>query len=254
MCRHLAYVGEPIRLAELLVTPDFGLVRQSWAPRLQRHGTVNADGFGVGWYADGDPVPARYRRAVPIWSDRTFADVARVTRSTAVLAAVRSATEGMSPEESAAAPFASGPWLFSHNGRVEGWPHSLETLAAGLPAARLLALESSVDSALMWALVIERLEQGEEPAAALAQVVERVSAVTAGRYNFLLTDGERIFATAAGDTLFCRAAPTGVVVASEPFDDQPDWQEVPENSVLMAEAGVIEIRPITAFRKETSSL
>ncbi len=70
MCRHLAYVGEPIRLAELLVTPDFGLVRQSWAPRLQRHGTVNADGWGIGWFTErpGDG-PARHRSARPIWAD-----------------------------------------------------------------------------------------------------------------------------------------------------------------------------------------
>ncbi|MEU3969190.1 class II glutamine amidotransferase, partial [Streptomyces pseudogriseolus] len=59
MCRHLAYVGPAEPLGALLTGPPHGLYRQSWAPRRQRHGTVNADGFGVGWYADGDPVPAR---------------------------------------------------------------------------------------------------------------------------------------------------------------------------------------------------
>ncbi|MFE0319543.1 hypothetical protein ACFW05_26140, partial [Streptomyces albogriseolus] len=57
MCRHLAYVGPAEPLGALLVGPPHGLYRQSWAPRRQRYGTVNADGFGVGWYADGDPVP-----------------------------------------------------------------------------------------------------------------------------------------------------------------------------------------------------
>src|SRR5690349_24282009 len=108
MCRHLAYLGPPASLQELLVDPPYGLVRQSWAPRRQRFGTVNADGFGVGWYAPDDPVPARYRRAVPIWADRSFADLARVTRTGAVLAAVRSATAGTAPDESAAAPMAHG--------------------------------------------------------------------------------------------------------------------------------------------------
>ena len=46
-----------------VMDPPHSLVEQAWAPRWQRHGTMNVDGFGVGWYADGDPVPARYRRA-----------------------------------------------------------------------------------------------------------------------------------------------------------------------------------------------
>ena len=94
MCRHLAYLGPPASLRSVLIDPPHGLYRQAWAPRRQRHGTVNADGFGVGWYAPGDPDPARYRRAVPIWGDESFADVARVTSAGALLAAVRCATAG----------------------------------------------------------------------------------------------------------------------------------------------------------------
>jgi len=67
MCRHLAYLGPPVTLRSLLTDLPHGLATQSWAPRRQRHGTVNVDGFGVGWYAPGDPEPARYRRAGPIW-------------------------------------------------------------------------------------------------------------------------------------------------------------------------------------------
>ena len=69
MCRHLAYLGPPATIQSLVVDPPCGLARQAWAPRRQRHGTMNADGFGIGWYADGDPVPARYRQAGPIWAD-----------------------------------------------------------------------------------------------------------------------------------------------------------------------------------------
>src|SRR6266571_1966469 len=81
MCRHLAYLGPPATLRALLLDPPHGLGTQAWAPRRQCHGTMNVDGFGVGWYADGDPVPARYRRAGPIWADPGFADLARVTRT-----------------------------------------------------------------------------------------------------------------------------------------------------------------------------
>ena len=95
MCRHLAYLGRPKALRDLVTDPPHSLLRQSWEPRQQRHGRLNADGFGVGWYADGDPMPARYRRDSPMWTDRSLPDLARVIRSGAVLAAVRSATPGM---------------------------------------------------------------------------------------------------------------------------------------------------------------
>ena len=162
MCRHLAYVGMPATLRTLLIDPPHGLYRQAWAPRRQRFGTVNADGFGVGWYAPDDPAPARYRRPAPIWGDESFADIARVTRTGALLAAVRCATEGTDLGTAAVAPFASGSWLFSHNGKVEGWPDSVAELAATLPARALLGLEARVDSALLWALVRHRLELGVE--------------------------------------------------------------------------------------------
>ena len=235
MCRHLAYLGPSASLRLVLIDPPYGLYRQAWAPRRQRYGTVNADGFGVGWYAPDDPDPARYRRAVPIWGDESFADVARVTSAGALLAAVRCATAGTDPGIAAVAPYASGRWLFSHNGALEGWPESAAGLAATLPAGSLLGLEARVDSTLLWALVRHRLELGLGAADALADTVSAVRAADlAGRFNFLLTDGQVIAATAVGDTLFYRRGDDAVLVASEPGDDEPGWAEVPDGSVVVA--------------------
>jgi gamma-glutamyl hercynylcysteine S-oxide hydrolase len=245
MCRHLAYLGPPATLRALLLDPPHGLGTQAWAPRHQCHGTMNVDGFGVGWYADGDPVPARYRRAGPIWADPDFADLARVTRSRAVLAAVRSATEGTEPAAAAAAPYSSGRWLFSHNGVLAGWPATTGPLAATLPAADLLALEARCDSALAWALVAARLRAGAGPADALAGTIADLARhQVGGRVHFLLTDGEVIGATAAGDTLCYRLGGGAVLVASEPADDEPDWTAVPGQSVLTATIGGVDVRPL----------
>jgi glutamine amidotransferase len=243
MCRHLAYLGPPVPLGALLIDPPHGLLRQSWAPRRQRYGTVNADGFGVGWYADGDPIPARYRRDRPIWTDAFVTDLARVVRSRAIVAAVRSGTEGMPYGEAAAAPFAAGQHLFSHNGRVPDWPGPATALAANLPPEALLTLESATDSALLWALVRHRLGAGATLATALADVVQ-LAAGTGGRLNFLAADGHSIAATAWGDTLWWRADGRGVVVASEPFDDDAGWREVPDRSLLTATPDGVAVAPL----------
>lgn len=246
MCRHLAYVGPPVSLKSLLVDPPYGLYRQAWAPRMQRHGTVNADGFGIGWYAAGDPVPARYRRAMPIWGDASLPDLARVTQSSAVLAAVRDATAGTALGEAAAAPFASGSWLFSHNGLLAGWPSSAAALAR---AEALLSLEAMTDSAFLWALVLERLRSGTPPDVALAATIEAVEAAGGtGRFNFLLTDGRTIVATTAGDTLWYRRADgAGVTVASEPSDDESGWAEVPDRQLLTATPSQATARPLSSI-------
>ncbi|MER7622312.1 ergothioneine biosynthesis protein EgtC [Streptomyces sp. NPDC126503] len=245
MCRHLAYLGEPVALGELLLRPKHGLLRQAWAPRTQSSGVVNADGFGVGWYADGDPVPARYRRTGPIWGDLSFADLGRVVRSGALLGAVRGATLPGADGEAAAAPFASGPWLFSHNGAVPGWPGALTGLAATLPAGELLALEARTDSALLWALVLHRLRAGDAPGDALAATVREVAGAASGaRLNLLVTDGSAITATAWRNSLWYLTGPGRVVVASEPYDDDPRWREVPDHTLVTATRTDVVLTPL----------
>ncbi|MEV7177137.1 ergothioneine biosynthesis protein EgtC [Kitasatospora sp. NPDC093679] len=243
MCRHLAYLGGELPLGALLFDPPYGLVRQSWAPRRQRYGTVNADGFGIGWYASGDERPARYRRTGPIWADENLADLARVVRTRALLAAVRSATAGCAPGEAAAAPFAAGRLLFSHNGALPGWPERYGPLAATLPPADLMALEARSDSALLWALLLARLRTGAELGEALADTVREAAKYGDARLNLLVTDGTSIAATAWGDTLFHRSGP-GVVVASEPYDDGPGWTEVPDRTLLLAGPAGVALHPI----------
>jgi glutamine amidotransferase len=288
MCRHFGYVGDQVSIKSVLFDPPHGLVRQAWAPRWQRHGTMNVDGFGVGWYADGDPIPARYRQSGPIWADDCLPDLARVTTTRAMLCAVRSASVGTDAGASAAAPYAEGSWLFSLNGALVGWsaaaggsttprrstaaaasaesagesitepapaaPPSpaeaaaaVERLAGRLSRSELLGLQARCDTALLWAMVLARLRAGQTGAGALAGTVADVwAAGGTGRFNLLLTDGHAIAATAAGDSLCYLQQPDGVIVASEPFDDDRDWQRVPDGSMVEATAAGVAVRPLSA--------
>jgi glutamine amidotransferase len=226
VCRHLAYLGTaPRSLGELLLVPEHGLLVQSYAPRRQCHGRMNADGWGVGFYSDSRPEPARWRSNRPLWGDPSFASVAPVVASTCVLAAVRSASAGMPADETAAAPFQSGRWLLSHNGVVDRavlGPHA--------------AAESACDSALLAAHLFEfGPERVGEFVAALAR------RDPGARLNLLLTDGRRVLATRWNDTLSVLAADGGVVVASEPYDDDPRWADVPDHQLVDVTADAVTL-------------
>jgi glutamine amidotransferase len=202
---------------------------QSYAPRRQRYGTVNADGWGVGFWAPGHPEPARWRSAQPLWGSASFASVAPVVSAGCVVAAVRSATVGMPIEESAAAPFTDGRWLLSHNGRVD---------RSVLPAVR--DAESTVDSALLASHVFGR---GLD---ALGATVTEVAAADPGaRLNLLAADGTRLLATTWGDTLSLLVTDEGTALASEPWDDDPRWSDVPDHTLVEVTPDGVACTPLT---------
>lgn len=231
-------------LGALLLDPPHGLLRQSWAPRRQRYGAVNADGFGVGWYDPSRSAPARYRRDVPMWTDPSFASLAGVVRSACVLAAVRSATAGTPLDESACAPFLlRGQVLLSHNGAV---PDAARALGPLVTAAALAAVGSTVDSAFLAAQVTDRLAAGDALADALrATVLASADRAPTARLNLLATDGRSIAATTWGDTLFWRRDADAVVVASEPSDDAPGWEQLPDRSFFVVDPDLhTSLRPL----------
>jgi glutamine amidotransferase len=171
--------------------------------------------------------------------------LARATTAGAILAAVRSATVGMPVVAAAAAPFLDGRWLFSHNGVVAGWPDTVAPLAARLPIRDLLTLDAPTDAALLWALVRHRLRDGSGLARAVLDTVAEVRAAAPGsRLNLLLTDGATLVATTVGHALSVRSGSGSVLVSSEPLDDDPAWQPVPDGHLVIATPSTVEVSPL----------
>ncbi|MDT5347669.1 MAG: gamma-glutamyl hercynylcysteine S-oxide hydrolase [Mycobacterium sp.] len=226
MCRHLGWLGAEVTVSSLVLDPPQGLRVQSYAPRRQKHGLMNADGWGVGFF-DGT-TPRRWRSAAPLWGDVSFDSVAPALRSHCVVAAVRSATVGMPIEVSATAPFTDGHWLLSHNGVVD---------RALLPVST--SAESVCDSAILAAAIFER---GLDELGDI--VVELGTADPLARLNVLAADGSRLLATAWGDTLSILRRDDGVVLASEPYDDDPDWEDVPDRHLVEVTAESVVLRPL----------
>ena len=223
MCRHLGWLGEPRSVASLVLDPPYGLLVQSYSPSRQKHGLMNADGWGVGFFDDG--IARRWRSAAPLWGDTSFASVAPALHSGCIVAAVRSASVGMPIEPSASAPFTDGQWLLSHNGLVD---------RAALPPSS--AAESTNDSALLAALIFER---GMD---ALGDTIAEVAAADLNaRLNILAGNGSQLRATTWGDTLFVLRTADGVVLASEPFDDDQGWQEIPDRHLVTVAGSDVEL-------------
>jgi glutamine amidotransferase len=214
MCRHLGWLGAGVTVSSLVLDPPHGLRVQSYAPRRQKHCLMNADGWGVGFF-DG-AAPRRWRSAAPLWGDGSFESVAPALRSHCVVAAVRSATVGMPIEASATAPFTDGRWLLSHNGVVD---------RAVLPPAP--RAESLCDSALLAAVIFAR---GLD---ALGDTIAEIGAADpAARLNVLAADGSRLLATTWHETLSILRRDDGVVLASEPYDDDGEWEDVPDHHLV----------------------
>lgn len=225
MCRHLGWLGTDATVSSLVLDPPFGLRVQSYAPRRQKHCLLNADGWGVGFFdrsSEGE-VPRRWRSAAPLWGDTSFDSVAPALRSHCVVAAVRSATVGMPIEVSATAPFTDGQWLLSHNGIVDRTVLPLTSSAESVCDSAMLA-------ATIFALGLD----------ALGETIAQIGALDpSARLNILAANGSRMLATAWGDTLSILRRDDGVVLASEPYDNDSDWEDVPDRHLVeVTAAGV----------------
>ena len=242
MCRHLAWIGRPRSLHDVVVAPTYSLFRQSWQPRLQRHGLVNVDGFGVGWYVDGRADPARYRRAQPIWTDASFGSIAPTISSGCVLAAVRSATPGLAHGEAATAPFQHGRWLFSHNGRLHDLDRARKALWA--TAAEVPEAQVGVDSAWLFGAAVSRWQAGDRLVDGLVAATRLGLNAGGGRITLLATDGTTVAGTVHGEPMFVRETPSGVLVASEPPDDEDGWTEIAVGHQVEVRDGRVSFEPM----------
>ena len=90
MCRLVAYHGPPLRLSSVISEAPHSLVHQGYAPREMTSGLLNADGWGVGWFAAGpESRPAVLKGTLPIWSDENATAAPHAIASSSFVGAVR---------------------------------------------------------------------------------------------------------------------------------------------------------------------
>jgi glutamine amidotransferase len=270
MCRWLAYAGSPIRLEELLVKRERSLIDQSLHARLGAT-TTNGDGFGVGWYQEGES-PRVYRSTHPAWNDRNLRELAAGISSPLFFAHIRAST-GTAIQETNTHPFRYGKWLWMHNGLIRDYPRVKRDLMLAVDDSLFTSIEGTTDSETMFFLALTfGLES--DPVDAVERMVGLVEE-TGRKHGVELpiqmtvatTDGKTVWAfrySSEGDSrslyfstrmddlkalypeseeLAGLSEETRVVV-SEPLGDLPGaWNEVPESHVGIVEPGTDELRP-----------
>jgi glutamine amidotransferase len=234
MCRYVAYIGEPADPSPLIFGGDHSLYRQSWAPRELLSGSVNADGYGVVWYDDGEP--RRIAEARPIWHDGELKRALSSVRSHCILGALRNATPGQPVDRAGLLPLVHDRWSFVLNGFIPDFHRChMRALRAELPDDLYAELRGSSDAETIFLLAVKVVREG----AALSVALEETARIVAKRVgkeeaqmNMLLSDGKTIGVLRSSTVLLTNSmyvatrqdvGPDGVVLASEAIDTGSAW-------------------------------
>lgn len=151
MCRWLAYSGTPLPLEALLYKPKHSLIDQSLHAKLGPH-TTNGDGFGVGWYGDGD-TPALYKGVDPAWNDQNLREISRQVRSHLIFAHIRAST-GTPVQYTNCHPFRHGRWLWMHNGQIAGFEQVKRELVLAIDPGLYPFIRGSSDTETFFFLAL----------------------------------------------------------------------------------------------------
>jgi glutamine amidotransferase len=276
MCRWLAYYGDPVPIETFVLRRQNSLIDQSLNSQLGAT-TTNGDGFGIGWYDELGGLPGTYRSVHPAWNDRNLRELAAHIRSPLFFAHIRAST-GTAVQETNAHPFRHGRWLFVHNGLVREFPRLQRDLLLAVEPALVPQIEGSTDSELLFHLALtfglekDAVTALERMAGFVEDLGEEHGIENPLQMSVAVTDGERIVAARYSSegrsrSLFFSTDARALKrlypdideiqalsdeargVVSEPLGDLVGaWNEVPESSIGIVQAGHDELRPFTPRR------
>jgi predicted glutamine amidotransferase len=270
MCRWVAYSGSPVLLEELLYKPKHSLIDQSLHSRLGVE-TTNGDGFGVGWYGDGE-TPAVFKSVEPAWNDRNLRELASHVRSGLVFAHIRAST-GTPIQQTNCHPYRYDRWLWMHNGSIARFHDVKRELMLAVDPSLYPAVEGSTDSEAFFFLALT-MGLEDDPPTAVARAVGFIEQL--GRRHGIEHPIQMTVATSDGKTVWgFRYSSEGKsrslfystrvdtlreqhpdlailrevsdetrLVVSEPLGDLAGaWNEVPESHYGVVQEGQDELHP-----------
>jgi predicted glutamine amidotransferase len=272
MCRWLAYSGSPVLLEQLLYEPKHSLIDQSLHSTMGAE-TTNGDGFGIGWYGAAE-TPGTFHSIEPAWNERNLRELASHLSSGLVFAHIR-ASSGSPVQETNCHPFRFGNWLWMHNGLIGEFPRVKRELVLAVDPSLYPQIEGSTDSEVFFFLALT-MGLEDDPPGAVERAVGYIEHVgrSAGvehpiQMTVATTDGKSVWAfrystegrsrslyfSTRVDTLreqhpevevLRQLSDESRLVVSEPLGDlKGAWNEVPESSYGVVQAGQDELRRFT---------
>ena len=246
MCRLLGLIASrPVEL-------EFSLERFRQLAREHPHG------WGMGWYEGGE---ARvFKQGISALAPESrLPQLSRSVRSWIILCHVRKASCGRVKEENSH-PFRFDNWIFAHNGTVDRGQ-----LRRKLRGRYAEGIEGETDSEVYFRWLLQCLEGEGGVEEGIGVAVEEARRSAKGALNFLLSDGEHLYAFRLGESLHrlrrgpgelsCSSPETGallrgkllrgeraVLVCSERLTEER-WEEVGEGSLLRI-GGDLRVREV----------
>jgi predicted glutamine amidotransferase len=269
MCRWLAYSGSPVRITDLLYTPEHSLIDQSLHSK-EGAETTNGDGFGIGWYGIGD-TPGVFRSIEPAWNDQNLRELAAHIESPIVFAHIRAAI-GSVVQQTNCHPFRYGQWLFMHNGMIREFGKVPRDLVLAVDPSLYPSIQGSSDTEVFFHLALTFGLEDDPPGAVESAVglIEEVGRNHGVEHPIQMTvattDGDRVWAfrySSERDSrslYYSTSVPTlralhpevevlaklsdeSRLIVSEPVRDLPGaWNAVPESSYGIVQEGQDELR------------
>lgn len=245
MCRLVVYAGERAPVAPVMYGGQHSLHDQSFRPKELMNGSINADGYGVAWYQEGQPVRVADDR--PIWQNGDLEQMLETVQSTMAVAGIRNAFPGMPYGLAEVAPMILDRWTFTLNGYVREFrSRFMREFRRELPDRLYGEIRGTSDTETLFLMALVEVERGLSLSAALASVARTAIAAVIregldAQLNMALTDGAAAAVTRAGsldrsNSLYlAEASPLlahGTLVASEPLDESTTWQAVAHDQVV----------------------
>lgn len=228
MCRLLGFISPtPTTAADLVGVDEC----RQW----QSMGTVHDDGWGTAWINIGAEAVARFRTPTEGADDPRLTRALDADASEGRICHLRMATTGLADLEENTHPFLADGIAMAHNGSV----HPIERLREYVSLGEIDEIGGTTDSAIIFALVLRRLRQGEPLLEAVVATVRMLRADFdhPGINLLFLTVEEMIVAHAT--------AGTQVPYLQGPLPpDHHDhyyrmsWQRLPDNAMIVSSSGL----------------
>ncbi|WP_210604732.1 class II glutamine amidotransferase [Brevibacterium oceani] len=150
MCRLLGFISPtPTTAADLIGADEC----RQW----QSMGNLHDDGWGTAWIDTGTEAVARFRTPTEGADDPRLTRVLDTEATDGRICHLRMATTGLADLEENTHPFLADGVAMAHNGSV----HPIERLREYVSLDEIDEVGGTTDSAIVFALVLRRLRQGE---------------------------------------------------------------------------------------------